>query len=192
GCCYQRQDQILKDEAAVKAGVVNVAKWLKAGGFTNVVLEIANEFPHSGFNHRILKSAAGQVELLRLAKKTFPRLLVSTSGIGDGKLPESVAKASDFLLIHFNGVALADIPTRIQALKKFDKPIVCNEDDKIGEAAAKAAELAVANGASWGFMHKKVNQYFPLTFRGAADDEVVYRRLKRLAAPSRAAAAVAG
>jgi CubicO group peptidase (beta-lactamase class C family) len=183
GCYYQRQDQLLKDEAAVKAGVVNLSRWLTACGFTNVVLEIANEFPHSGFDHRILKTAEGQVELLRLAKKTAPGVLVSTSGVGDGKLPESVAKASDFLLIHFNGVSLEDIPKRILALKKFDKPIVCNEDDKIGEAAAKAAELSVANGASWGFMHKKVNQYFPLTFKGAADDRTVYARLKQLTSP---------
>src|SRR5262249_49613690 len=70
GCCYQRQDQILKNEQAVKAGVVNVVKWIEACGFTNVVLEIANEFPHGGFDHRILRTAEGQAELLRLAKKT--------------------------------------------------------------------------------------------------------------------------
>src|SRR5262249_43934334 len=48
GCYYQRQDQILKDNDAVRAGVVNVAKWIKDSGFSNVVLEIANEFGHPG------------------------------------------------------------------------------------------------------------------------------------------------
>ena len=57
GCYYQRQDQVLKDEAAVRAGVVNVAKWIEDSGFTNVVLEIANEFDHSGFDHRLLEDA---------------------------------------------------------------------------------------------------------------------------------------
>src|SRR5262249_36532039 len=72
GCYYQRQDQLLKDEKAVKAGVVNVARWIKAAGFANVVLEIANEFPHRGFDHRILRTPRGQVALLRLARKAGP------------------------------------------------------------------------------------------------------------------------
>jgi hypothetical protein len=163
--------------------VVNVVRWIKDCGFTNVVLEVANEFPHSGFDHRILRTPEGEAELIRLAKKTAPHLLVSTSGIGNGRLPDEVAKASDFLLIHFNGVQVDAIPDRIKALQKYGKPIVCNEDDKTGAAAAKAAELSVANGASWGLMLNTVNQYFPLTFRGAADDPVVYKKLKELTTP---------
>ncbi len=180
GCYYQRQDQILRDEAAVRAGVVNTVNWIQQQGFTNVVLEIANEFPHGGFDHKILKTAKGEVELIRLAKKTSPGLLVSTSGIGDGRLAENVARASDFLLIHFNGVSLGEIPERIKALKEFGKPIVCNEDDKVGQQAARAAELSVANGASWGLMLKDVNQYQPFVFGGADDDPVVYAKLKAL------------
>ena len=88
--------------------------------------------------------------------------------------------AADFLLIHFNGTDVEDIPDRIAALKRFNKPIVCNEDDKQGKTAARAAELCVANGASWGLMLSSQNQYFPLEFHGAADDPVVYRKLKEL------------
>jgi CubicO group peptidase (beta-lactamase class C family) len=183
GCYYQRQDQILKDEDAVRSGVVNVAQWLKGCGFTNVVLEIANEYGHEGFDHCLLRTAAGQIELIELAKKTHPALLVSTSGLGDGTIPVEVARAADFLLIHFNGTKLSDIPVRVQALKEFDKPIVCNEDAKIGEAGAKAAELCVANGASWGLMEEELNQHYPFTFRGATDDEVVYTALKNLTSP---------
>ncbi|MBL7152920.1 MAG: hypothetical protein ISS79_04335 [Phycisphaerae bacterium] len=54
GCYYQRQDQILKDAQAVRAGVVNAVRWITESGFSNVVLEIANEFNHSGFDHAIL------------------------------------------------------------------------------------------------------------------------------------------
>jgi hypothetical protein len=183
GCFYQRQDQLLKDEAAVRAGVVNVAQWVKGCGFTNVVLEIANEFGHGGFDHRLLRTAAGQAELIGLAKKTHPDVLVSTSGLGDGTVPGEVARAADFLLVHFNGTKIEDIPARIKALKEFGKPVVCNEDAKIGEAGAKAAEVCVANGASWGLMTEKVNQHYPFAFRGAADDEAVYAALKALTTP---------
>ena len=180
GCFYQRQDQVLKDEAAVRRGLVNVVHWIRRNGFQNVVLEIANEFDHGGFDHRILRSVEGEVELIRLVKNTAPGLLVSTSGLGHGRYPDKLAKVADFSLIHFNGTQVEDIPDRIAALKKHGKPIVCNEDDKQGETAARAAELCVANGGSWGLMLNTLNQYFPLEFHGAADDQVVYRKLKAL------------
>jgi hypothetical protein len=183
GCFYQRQDQILKDETAVSAAVVNVAQWIKGCRFTNVVLEIANEFGHGGFDHAILKSATGQVKLIGLAKKTHAGLLVSTSGLGDGRVPLVVAQAADFLLIHFNGTKTDDIPARIQVLKKFGKPVVCNEDVKVGANGAITAKMCVANGVSWGLMAEKVNQHYPFAFRGAADDPVVYAALKALTSP---------
>jgi hypothetical protein len=184
GCYYQRQDQVLKDEDAVRAGVVNVVNWVRRSGFRNVVIEIANEFNHAGFDHRILEQPEGQVELIQLARRTAPGLLVSTSGLGNGRLPDSVARASDFLLIHFNGTPVEQIPARIAALKKHGKPIVCNEDDKTGEVAARAAELSVENGASWGLMLNDLNQYVPFTFKGSADDPIVYRKLQELTAPT--------
>ncbi len=180
GCYYQRQDQILTDEKAVRAGVLNTVRWIDESGHNNVALEIANEFNHSGFDHPILKRPEGQVELIRLAKNVSPKLLVSTSGLGDGMLPDNVAGASDFLLIHFNGTKLDDIPKRIQAMKKYGKPIVCNEDEKTGMDGARAAELCVANGASWGLMQVGVNQHFPFTFQGVADDPEVYAAIQRL------------
>jgi hypothetical protein len=183
GCYYQRQDQILRDDEAVRAGVVNVVKWIGEQGYTNVVLEIANEFHHGGFDHRLIKSAEGEVELIQLARRTNPRLLVATSGLGGGKLPDEVARESDFLLIHFNSTGVAQIPERIAALKKYGKPIVCNEDDKNGREAAEAARASVENGASWGLMLNTLNQYEPFEFKGSADDPRVYETLKSLTTP---------
>jgi hypothetical protein len=183
GCYYQRQDQVLQDEDAVRRGVVETCRWLQRQGYTNVVVEIANEYRHGGFNHRILRSDEGEAELTRLAKQTAPGLLVSASGLGGGRTDDKVALAADFLLIHFNSTPVEDIPERFTVLQKYGKPIVCNEDDKRGNEAARAAAASVAAGGSWGFMHSKVNQYFPLEFHGAADDPVVYAELKRLTTP---------
>jgi hypothetical protein len=180
GCFYQRQDQVLKDEAAVRRGLLDVVDWIDRSGFQNVVLEVSNEFDHGGFDHSILRSVEGQLRLIRSVKKTDPDLLVSTSGLGHGRYPAQLAEAADFLLIHFNGTKVEDIPDRIAALAKHGKPIVCNEDDKQGETAARAAERSVASGASWGLMLKESNQYFPLEFHGAADDPLVYRKQKEL------------
>jgi CubicO group peptidase (beta-lactamase class C family) len=180
GCYYQRADQILKDETALRAGVVNTAKWVKECGFTNLVLEIANEYGHGGFDHTILKTASGVAELIELARRSAPKLLVSASGLGHGALHDEVAQASDCLLIHLNTTKLDDIPRRIAALKKHRKPILVNEDDRLGDEAAKAARLCVANGASWGFMHKKENQFYPFRYGGANDDPRVYAAIQHL------------
>ena len=114
----------------MRSGVVNVATWIRSSGFGNVVLEIANEFDHPGFNHRILQGVDGEIELIELARKTTPGLLVSTSGLGHGRYPEKLARSADFLLVHFNGTSLEAMPGRIKALEGLGKPIVCNEDQK--------------------------------------------------------------
>src|SRR5262245_41365206 len=183
GCFYQRQDQVLAGEAAVRAAVVHAADWIKGRGYRNVVLDVANEFDHDGFDRRLIRTVEGEVELIRLAKQTAPGLLVSTSGLGHGRYPDALAEAADFPLIHFNGTPREDIPARIAALKRFGKPIVCNEDPKSGAAGARAPELCVANGAAWGFMAEKINQHQPFSFDGAKDEPVVYAKLKELTSP---------
>lgn len=192
GCFYQRQDQLLQDEGAVRRALENTARWLKTSGFRNVVLEIANEFGHPGFNHSILKTPAGQVELIHLAKQAAPDLLVSTSGLGDGTVASEVARACDFLLIHLNSTPLEQIPQRLRLLQPYGKPIVCNEDTKVSEEGAKALRLCVANSASWGLMLERVNQAFPFTFNGASDDPAVYAAFRQLTSPAQTLAAQPG
>ncbi|HEY2572670.1 MAG TPA: serine hydrolase, partial [Verrucomicrobiaceae bacterium] len=183
GCYYQRQSKILRDDAAVRAGVINAARWVKTSGFKNVVLEIANEYPHLGFAHRIIRDPKSEAELIRLAKSTVPGLLVSASGYGNARLDPAVAEASDFLLIHFNGVKQQDIPARIAAQKKYKKPIMCNEDDRPIDQFPAAAELSVSHGCSHGLMLNKLNQQLPFNFNGAADHPAYYEKLKELTMP---------
>ena len=96
GLYYQRQSAILRDEAAVRAGVVNAARWVRERGFQNVLLEVANEYPHKGFVHALIRDPKGQAELIRLARQTAPGLLVSASGYGDGRIDPEVAEAATF------------------------------------------------------------------------------------------------
>jgi hypothetical protein len=43
GCYYQLQTSILQDEAAVRNGICQTVRWLCQRGYTNVLLELANE-----------------------------------------------------------------------------------------------------------------------------------------------------
>jgi hypothetical protein len=184
GLYYQRQSAILRDDAAIRAGVVNTARWVRERGFRNVLLEIANEYPHKGFAHALIRDPKTQAALIRLARQTAPGLLVSTSGYGDGRIAPEVAEAADFLLPHWNSTTVEQIPARIQLLKKFGKPVVANEDDKTGADAVAALRVSVDYGASYGLMLNQHNQRFPFHFDGAADDPAFYAELRRLTTPA--------
>ena len=80
GCYYQRQDQILQDEDAVRRGVVNTVRWIASRGYRNVLLEVANEFGHNGFDHSILRLPEGQVELIELAQGESQTLRLRPAG----------------------------------------------------------------------------------------------------------------
>lgn len=180
-CYYQRQDQNLRDWNAIRAGIVNTANWITTNRFANILLETTNEFTHAGFTHTRLMTSEGQVELIQLAKRTAPELLVSVSGCGDALIPDPVGAVADFILFHLNRIPLDEIPAKIAALERFGKAVVCNEDRKIGEEGARAAEICVANGASWGLMAREVNQYNPpFRFEGYRDDPLVYAKLNEL------------
>jgi len=180
GLYYQRQSAILRDEAAVRAGVVSAARWVRERRFENVLLEIANEYPHRGFAHGLIRDPKTMAELIRLARQTAPNLLVSASGYGDGRIDPEVAEAADFLLPPWNSTKVEQIPVRIEALKQFGKPIVANEDDKTGASAVAALRASVENGASYGLMLERHHQRFPLCFDGAADDPLFYAELHKL------------
>ena len=193
-CLYQRQHgrppthlpRALAGRTAIRNAVQNTARWIAQHEFTHVLVEIANEFAHSGYENwedgKWLRTPAAQVELINLARATHPRLLVSTSGMGSGMIPPEIGQAADFVLIHFNNTPLDQIPERIARVRRAHpgKPIVVNEDNKIGPVGAEAAALSISHGASWGYMGSAVNQYAPFRFEGAADDPIVYGRLAEL------------
>ncbi len=179
---YQRQDEELSGDEAVRSGVENAVDWIRKRGYKNVILEVVNEYGHQGFDHGILRTDAGVASLIRLAKNRHPSLQVSASWMRNGDVTQRVADAADFILVHFNNLSLSEIPGRIKALKREHpgKPIVCNEDDRTGSSAAAAAEASVEAGASYGLMLERKNQFYPFEFRGRSDDPTTYDRYAEL------------
>lgn len=208
-CFYQRQyfhERALVGRHAIKQAVLNVARWISEKKYKNVILEIANEYNHPGYKNwngsrgwlssiiawlglsptaNWLRSADGQVDLILAAKAINPNLLISTSGVGDGKVAKAIAKTADFIILHYNNINVTSIPKRIQVAHQYGKPVVCNEDDKIKEAGSKAALISVKSGAGWGFMNIKKNQIFPFQFNGVGDDTIVYNMIEKLTSKDR-------
>jgi hypothetical protein len=103
--------------------------------------------------------------------------------MGTGKIDETLIAAVDFLIIHFNNTSLNDYAARIKDLQKYNKPIICNEDDKLHEAGTMALALSVMNGCGWGYMNSGKNQAIPFDFDGAEDDPLVYEMFKNVTTP---------
>jgi beta-glucosidase len=158
GLFYFGQDQVLRDEAAVVRAVDTAVTWVLDRGYRNVLVEIDNECDGLTYDHDILKPARVP-ELVERVKGTTVggrRLLVSTSFEG-AKVPTSgVVRASDFVLLHGNGVSNPDRIVEFVAQARAvpgaaGKPIVFNEDDHYDfEKPWNNMVAAASVRASWG------------------------------------------
>ncbi len=158
GYFYFGQDERLADETAVENAVDNATDWILDKGYANVLIEVNNEC-NVRYHHAILQPNRVDELITRVASRTKDgrRLLVSTS-YGGGKVPEpNVVKASDYLLIHGNGVT---DPQRILEMVKQTRevegyrpmPIVFNEDDHFDFDQPRNNFVAATSvGASWGY-----------------------------------------
>ncbi len=166
GLFYFGQDERLHDERAIRAAVGATVEWVLTSGFTNVLIEINNECDIY-YDHVILQPPRVH-ELIELAKSITHdgrRLLVSTS-YGGGTIPgEAVVGASDFVLIHGNGVEdparIAAMVREVRALKAYQPmPILFNEDDHYRfEEQSNNMLAAISEYASWGYYDQGTNNY---------------------------------
>lgn len=159
GYFYFGQDQRLQDEAAVVRAADEATRWLLQGGWRNVLVEVDNETDVKAYDHEILRPARIHelISRVRQTERDGRRLLAGTS-YGGGSVPrENVVRASDFLLMHGNGVS---DPRRITEMIKQARsvpgykpmPILFNEDDheKFDQVENNFA-AAVREHVSWGW-----------------------------------------
>jgi len=177
GYFYQAQEQRMNDEAAVVRAADAATDWILSKGYTNVLVEVANEANHGGFKHEIIKPQKRANELIERVKEQSKgkvrspagRLLVSTSLGGGAVPPDSLVKVVDFVLVHGNGVKdPAKITTMVEKTRKLpsyhDQPILFNEDDHFNFDKPENNMLAAVSAyASWG--------YFDFRMEGEGFDE---------------------
>jgi len=170
GYFYFGQDQRIRDESAVLRATDEATKWIHDHGWRHVLVEINNEC-NVRYDHAILQPARVHelIERVKAMRRDGHRLLAGTS-YGGGTIPkENVVRASDFLLLHGNGVS---DPNRIAAMVRqtravagyTPKPILFNEDDHFDFGKpANNFTAAVGERASWG--------YFDFRMKGEGFDE---------------------
>jgi hypothetical protein len=159
GYFYFGQDERVKDEKAVIRAVDNATRWLLDQGYTNVLVEVNNECNVKKYEHQILMPDRVHelIDRVRKTEKNGRRLLVGTS-YGGGAVPkENVVHASDFLLVHGNGVK---DPARISEMVRQSRavpgyrpmPILFNEDDHFDfDKPTNNFVSALGEYAGWGY-----------------------------------------
>jgi len=163
GVYYFGQDERMKDEAAVIAGVDVTVDWVLARGYRNVLIEINNEC-NIKYDHKILQPRRVHELIERAKSKTVDgrRLLVGTS-YGGGAVPqEKVVRASDYVLIHANGQTESKFAEQIRRTREVEgyrpMPVVCNEDDHFDfDQERYNLRTAVERYVSWGYFDFRRN-----------------------------------
>jgi hypothetical protein len=179
---YFGQDQRLKDEAAVKLAVENTVDWIYDRGYTNVLLEIANECDNIKYDREIIRAPrihelidvahhraaqrAKSAQRPATADQRPPHpLYVSASYNGGAIARENLVKVADFILMHGNGVAqpprIAGMARQARQVKGYEPmPVLITEDDHFDfDKPMNNMLAAVSQYCSWGFFDPGISNY---------------------------------
>jgi hypothetical protein len=165
GLFYFGQDERLQDEAGVIRGVDRAVEWLLSQDHAHLLIEVNNECDVPRYEHPILKPDRVHELIVRVRQVSEGKLLVGTS-YGGGSLPgENVVRASDFLLLHGNGVSdphrIGEMVRQTRAVAGYrPMPILFNEDDHFGfDEPVNNMRQAIAEYASWGYFDPGESNY---------------------------------
>lgn len=157
---YGAQARRLRDGRAVRNAVVTASRFLREGGYRNVLIEVANEMNIGEFanHHPLIAEPEGMASLIDLARRESGGLPVGCSGAG-GYSNREVAEASDVVLIHGNGCSRQRLYNLVRTVRSWDlgRPIVCNEDSP----AIGQLQVAFKTGFSWGYYNNLTKQEPP-------------------------------
>lgn len=175
---YWAQAKKMKSGLAIRNAVTVASRFLKDKAYTNVMIDVANEYDISlNKSHAIIQTAEGIASLIDLARSESGGMLTASSG-GGGTVDEQVADASDFVLVHGNGLTRGqyyDFLKRAVSLAK-GKPVLCNEDSP----CCTRVDVALKTGTSWGYYNNYTKQ-IPPSFFGVTEGEDLFfaRRMAR-------------
>ena len=177
---YFGQDTVFEDETAILNAADAAVDWICGKGYTNVIVEIANEVMQGHFHHDILKPGrvADLIHRVRNRAREIhdTKLLVTTSEaalLSDRQWQpaeiDKVFEASDFVIIHGgenvetgkvgDSSQLVDKVKRIRSSGWFaakQRPIITNESE--GE---QAFDAMVNRGVSFGLHSTFFQTMFP-------------------------------
>jgi hypothetical protein len=161
GFFYFGQDKRLRDEGAVLSAFDNALDWITENGYRHVLIEVNNEC-NVHYTHAILQPDRVHELIARAHRRGF---LAGTSFSGGAIPTENVVRASDFLLLHGNGVKdpskIAEMVRKARAVPGYrPMPVLFNEDDHFDfDRPQNNMVAAVDEYCSWGYYDPGKNDY---------------------------------
>ncbi|MFN7939079.1 MAG: hypothetical protein U0R19_37490 [Bryobacteraceae bacterium] len=167
GYFYFGQDQRLEGDKAIHTAVEQSTQWLLKKGYKNVLVELANECDNRSYDHDILRpNRIDELILLARGTKLNGRGLLVGASFNGGRVPSAnVVAASDFILMHGNGVKdpkrIGEMVREVRKLPTYrPMPVLFNEDDHFDfDQPANNMRAALAEYASWGYFDPGKNDY---------------------------------
>ncbi|ERJ11409.1 cellulase family glycosylhydrolase [Haloplasma contractile] len=145
---YWAQTLRLSNDDAIMSALKCAASFLKEGGYTNVIIDVANEYNIDMWKDMpLVKNPDSMQQLINLVRKESGGMLVGASG-GGGLVDKEVVKASDVVIVHGNGLTRGEYYDFILKVQEMapNKPILCNEDSP----CISRLEIAKLTHTSWG------------------------------------------
>jgi len=158
GIFYFGQEKNLSGPDAIRRAVDHTVDWVLERGYTNVIIEVDNE-SNVVYKQPLLRPEGVHelIEQVKARTRDGRRLLAGTS-YGGGFIPlPNVVKASDFILIHGNGVSdpaqIAEMVRHTRQVAGYrPMPILFNEDDHFDfDTPVNNFVAAIGEYASWGY-----------------------------------------
>jgi hypothetical protein len=164
---YFGQDEHLRDTAAIERAATGLTRWILDRGYRNVIVDLVNECDNRSYQQEALKAPNVHklIEMVKGIRVRDRRLLVSTSFNG-GRIPTgNVVAASDFVLMHGNGVKdpnrIAEMCATVRKSPAWrPMPVLFNEDDHFDfDQPVNNMRKAIESYAGWGYFDPGRNDY---------------------------------
>jgi len=182
---YFGQDERLTSDKAVRKALMDTADFILSRDYRNVLLEVANECDNRAYQQATLKPELIPVLIrdVRNVTKRGRRLLTGTSFNG-GRIPaEPVVAASDYVILHGNGVkdpaVIRQMVQRVRQQPSYrPKPILFNEDDHFDfDKDDNNFKAAIDEYASWGYFDPEGYQSPPVNWGLNTDRKRAFFRM---------------
>jgi hypothetical protein len=174
GFFYVSATPALADEAAFIRAADEITDLVCDGGYTNVLIEVANEADISRWTVESIKPARSHELVARVqsrskgrVKTPAGRLLVSTSFATAAPIPERLLQTADYVLYHGNGLATPQAvharAKQIRATAGYrGQPLLINEDDHFDFDKPENNMLAaVEEYSGWGYFdYRQIRERF--------------------------------
>jgi len=174
GLFYISATPALKDDNALIRAADQVTDVVCGGGYTNVIIEVANESDLGRWPYEIVKPARAHELVARIQSRSqgkiktkAGRLLVSTSYVRESTLPERLLQVADCVLWHGNALATpGEIHARAKSIRASagyrGQPLLNNEDDHFDfDKPENNMTAAVEEYSGWGYFdYRQIREPF--------------------------------